>query len=374
MVLNPASSSDRPLRYQQQMRRFNNARVEVKHRGTLPSQPDVEGFRATVTNFLVETTPELFEIDFNSISLSSLVQSDDVRTALQAAETAAEAGQFGEALEQAAKAFHLSLRNHQWFETPRLFDPTYVARELRQRGRQRDRSLLAFSGFIRSFEAVAEMGESLGEAITILAYHLDYDGYRYLRTYGPVIHIVGSPAWLRIGRRNRRQIDLSLTDVLRSPSTLLFALRALAGPRCLLAPFCRQPQDDVAVALARAAQSLRQPGGSNTHFHFGLVGLSHRGPIRHHVYTHRSAPSRTTPIAIRTSAACRRGRGDREDLLFGDSAGGGGRADDGGGGRNGGFSGGGDVFSALASSAAVAGDVNYSHSEGSGGAWVCGRS
>jgi hypothetical protein len=72
--------------------------------------------------------------------LSSLVQSDDVRTALQAAETAAEAGQFGEALEQAAKAFHLSLRNHRWFETPRLFDPTYVARELRQRGRQRDRS------------------------------------------------------------------------------------------------------------------------------------------------------------------------------------------------------------------------------------------
>jgi hypothetical protein len=72
------SNADRPLRYQQQMRRFNNAHVEVKHRGTLPSQPDVEGFRATVTNFLVETTPELFEIDFNSISLSSLVQSDGV--------------------------------------------------------------------------------------------------------------------------------------------------------------------------------------------------------------------------------------------------------------------------------------------------------
>ena len=35
------------------------------------------------------------------------------------------------------------------------------------------------------------MGEDLGEAITILAYHLDYNGYRYLRTYGPVIHIVG---------------------------------------------------------------------------------------------------------------------------------------------------------------------------------------
>jgi hypothetical protein len=104
------------------MRRFNNARVEVKHRGTLPSQPDVEGFRATVTNFLVETTPELFQTDFISISLSSLVRADDVRSALQAAETAAQADQFKEALEHAAKAFHLCLRNaaSPWGKRPRM--------------------------------------------------------------------------------------------------------------------------------------------------------------------------------------------------------------------------------------------------------------
>ena len=36
--------------------RFNNARVEVKHRGTLPSRHDVEGFRFTVTTFLIETS------------------------------------------------------------------------------------------------------------------------------------------------------------------------------------------------------------------------------------------------------------------------------------------------------------------------------
>lgn len=180
------SKADRPLRYQQPMQRFNNARVEVKHRGTLPSQHDVEGFRATVTTFLIELTPELFDIIFDAISLSSLVQADGVRSALQAAETAVQIDQFGEALEQAAKAFHLSLRNYQWFETPHLFDPTDAARGLWQRGQ----SLSDFN-FTRSFEAVARMGEDLGEAITILAHHLDYDGYRYLRTYGPVIHVVG---------------------------------------------------------------------------------------------------------------------------------------------------------------------------------------
>jgi hypothetical protein len=216
-------NADRPLRYQQQMRRFNNARVEVKHRGTLPSQQDVEGFRATVTNFLVETTPELFEIDFNKISLSSLLQSDDVRAALQAAETAAEAGQFGEALEQAAKAFHLSLRHHRWFETPRLFDPTDAAHELRQRGRQLDRSLIDFSGYTRSFEAIAEMGRALARRSqywpTILT--MTDTG-----TFGPTVRsytLWGLAAWLRIGRRNRRQIDLSLTNALHSLSTRLFA-------------------------------------------------------------------------------------------------------------------------------------------------------
>ena len=181
------SKASRPLQYQQPMQRFNNARVEVKHRGTLPSQHDVEGFRSTVTNFLAETTPELFDITFDNISLSSLVRADDVRSALQAAETAAEAGEFGEVLEQAAMAFHLSLRRYRSHD-PRLFDPiSVVADEVRAQGRWIDAGL---RGSSRLFEAIAQMGESLGEAITVLAYHLDYDGYQHLQTYGPTIYDV----------------------------------------------------------------------------------------------------------------------------------------------------------------------------------------
>lgn len=178
----------------------------------LPIQQHIEEFRSAVTAFLTETTPKVFQIEFESISLSSLVRADDVRSALLAAETAAEAGQFGEALEQAAKAFHLSLRNHRWFETPRLFDPTDIARDLRRRGRQLDLSLLDFSGFTRSFEAVAEMGESLGEAITILAYHLDYDGYRRLRTYGPTIYPTEGLAGMSMHWTQEPTTDRAIVD------------------------------------------------------------------------------------------------------------------------------------------------------------------
>jgi hypothetical protein len=205
------SKAGLPLPYEPQMRHFNDARVAVKHKGLLPIQQQIEEFRSVVTAFLTDPTPKVFQIEFDSISLSSLVRSDDVRTALQAAETAAEAGQFGEALEQATKAFHLSLRNYRWFETPRLFDPTDAARDLRQRARH-DRMVSDFSSFTRSFEAVAAMGESLGEAITILAHHLDYDGYRRLRTYGPVVYQSEGLAGMSMHWTQEPTTDRSIVD------------------------------------------------------------------------------------------------------------------------------------------------------------------
>ncbi|MBB4199195.1 hypothetical protein GGD83_003006 [Rhodoblastus sphagnicola] len=176
------------LPYQEQMRRFNNARVEVKHRGTLPSRHDVEGFRATITAFLADAAPKLFEIEFDSISLSALVRSDEVRSALQAAEAAVREEQFPAALEHAAKAFRLSLRLHRYGDPPlnedkRLFDPTDVASDVKWRGQEHG----SFGRPSKLLDAVADMGQSLGEAITIIAYNLDYDGYRYIRTYGPVV-------------------------------------------------------------------------------------------------------------------------------------------------------------------------------------------
>jgi hypothetical protein len=205
------SKAGLPLPYEPQMRHFNDARVAVKHKGLLPIQQQIEEFRSVVTAFLTDATPKVFQIEFDSISLSSLVRSDDVRTAVQAAETAAEAGQFGEALEQATKAFHLSLRNYRWFETPRLFDPTDAARDLRQRARH-DRMVSDFSSFTRSFEAVAAMGESLGEAITILAHHLDYDGYRRLRTYGPVVYQSEGLAGMSMHWTQEPTTDRSIVD------------------------------------------------------------------------------------------------------------------------------------------------------------------
>ena len=144
----------------------------------------------------------------------------------------------------------------------------------------------------------------------------------------------------------------------------------------------RQPQDHVAVALAGAAHSIAKREVVMSPI--STLACRSITPLDQWqascLYPPRSAPSPTTPIAIGTSAARPAGAlGIGRGFAFGDSAGGGG-ADDSGGGFSGGFGGGGggggDVLSAFASVAAgaFAGDVNYSHSEGPGGAWVCGRS
>jgi hypothetical protein len=74
-----------PLTRKEQMDQFNRARVEIKHRGTLPAHMHVEEFRGTVSDFLDENSLRIFEIKFDDISLSGLVRTESVRSALEAA-------------------------------------------------------------------------------------------------------------------------------------------------------------------------------------------------------------------------------------------------------------------------------------------------
>lgn len=223
------SAAGLPLPYQPQMRGFNSARVEVKHRGLLPIQQQIEEFRSAVTAFLTEAVTKVFQIAFDSISLSSLVRADDVRSALQAAEAAAEAGQFDEALEQAAKAFHLSLRQHRWLATPRLFDPTDAAHGLRQRGRQLDQGLqtsAASRDRLKRSHRWVRASARRSQSWPTISTMTDTD------TFGPTVQPYtlrrGLLACLCIGCRSRRQIERSLTDASPSPSTRLFAWRGVS--------------------------------------------------------------------------------------------------------------------------------------------------
>jgi hypothetical protein len=142
-----------------------------------------------VIELLERTSPQLFGVAFDD-ALSILVRSRDVRTNLQDAEKALARRDLEAAILNSALAFRRALRNFRFGDPPRslgrlLFDPTSPNSLRTGRFRPALDSLFA--------RTIGEAFEQINEAITIVAYNLDYDGYRHLLTFGPVVHELLGP-------------------------------------------------------------------------------------------------------------------------------------------------------------------------------------
>jgi hypothetical protein len=166
------------------MDRLNRARVNLKHGGVLPAHNEIAGFRDAVISFLDENALSLLGVNFNDVSLTSMIRSDDVRGPLERAETALSVGNLRDVMEEAARTFTVSLRR---FESrPRSsaypWGRTYSLRS-------------ANAGLFSNFGAIDDVKRSLDrvvdvftEAITIVAYNLDFDSYLMFKTHAPVVH------------------------------------------------------------------------------------------------------------------------------------------------------------------------------------------
>jgi hypothetical protein len=173
------------------MSRLNRARGNLKHGGVLPAHQEIAGFRTAVTGFLEDNALLLLGVNLNDVSLTSMIRSDDVRGPLERAETSLSVGDLQGAMGEVASAFTVSLRRFE--RRPRastavgpfsLRDATVslfgvfgqdtgdeVGRELHDIRRTLDRVVDVFS-----------------EAITVVAYNLDFDSYLMFKTHAPVVH------------------------------------------------------------------------------------------------------------------------------------------------------------------------------------------
>lgn len=102
----------RPLSGREEMGRLNESRISLKHKGTLPSTLDIEGYRSACMNFFKENTNPIFGIDFESISLISLVKYPDVQSKLQAAEKLKSEGNLQGAINEIGIAFKLMIDDY----------------------------------------------------------------------------------------------------------------------------------------------------------------------------------------------------------------------------------------------------------------------
>jgi hypothetical protein len=100
------------LTQKEAMRRLNQARVDFKHFGLMPSQIDFDGFRVTATLFLEENTPTIFGRGFDSISLVDLIESAAARESLRNAERQLGQDQTKESVASSKIAFEQILEEH----------------------------------------------------------------------------------------------------------------------------------------------------------------------------------------------------------------------------------------------------------------------
>jgi len=87
------------------MRRFNKARINLKHHGNLVSKIDLESFKILINEFFIENTKNAYEIDFDTISLVDLITYKKAKEHLTLAENYIKNKDYSEAIIKITIAF-----------------------------------------------------------------------------------------------------------------------------------------------------------------------------------------------------------------------------------------------------------------------------
>lgn len=164
------------LSQKESCRRLNKSRVNLKHYGILPSPSDIEGFRATATNFFIDNTPLIFKCEFDQISLIDLVNCEKSRNELELSMKDIEIEDYSSALDHLALAFSHLIHDYerrkttQYGTSPFFFGKSLTFNNSFHMG-IKEQNLSEF------IDKVKESIESMQEAIKILSFGFDYRKY-----------------------------------------------------------------------------------------------------------------------------------------------------------------------------------------------------
>lgn len=173
------------LTQKESMRRLNKSRVALKHHGTLPSRLDIEAFRATTTNFFEENAPLVFGIEFDAISMLSLIEDPNARSTLEQADLLLRLeGDREEALDMIALAFNQLIDGYEDSKRGRLGrSPFFFGGSLTFLDsffmRVEDRKLAEF------IDKTKESLEAMQTAMKVMSLGLDYRRYAKFRLLTP---------------------------------------------------------------------------------------------------------------------------------------------------------------------------------------------
>lgn len=160
------------------LQQLNNARVSFKHYGILPPRKEIGKWTRDAENALAALSRELLGIEFESVSLVSLIHNQAAANFLAGAEGALRVGRLLQAVEFAKKGFNLQLH-----ETP--FFPAHSARAARKP---------ASSGEPLARNLALRM-EAVESKLDMLAHGISLPDYRRFAALTPSANLTEGGTW-----------------------------------------------------------------------------------------------------------------------------------------------------------------------------------
>ncbi len=169
------------LTLKESMRNLNARRINMKHKGLLPANSEVEISRVNASDFFEQNTLLQFGIDYKEISLVNLVNYKDVRNFLTKSQDALDNGRSDESIENVAYAFYELLHAYesnksQWGNSPFSFGKSMGFMSSSHLGINRNSD--TFKRELGDFvDKVKDSIESLQLAVKITSIGIDYREY-----------------------------------------------------------------------------------------------------------------------------------------------------------------------------------------------------
>ncbi len=187
------------------MERLNESRKAFKHHGTLPSSFDIEKFRSSVADFFEENTSTIFNIEFNSISLHTLVQNGKVKSLLCDVDILLKQNERQEAIDKIAVAFAQLLGDARQTKFGWRHESLFFLDSASNRLSSGDTKDLN-KNFVRHVNSLDTTVKELQEAMSIFTLGFDYQKYIKFKLWTPrTVLYMGQTEYQVPGRLNSDQ-------------------------------------------------------------------------------------------------------------------------------------------------------------------------
>ncbi len=162
------------------MKRLNDARVSLKHKGLLLHESVIESCRVNSKDFFIENTPIIFGFEFSDISLIDVIENDKIKKILKEVKQFSNNGQFKDALEHIAVSFNELISGYEKNRSS-LMESIFYFDDLHESDFEFDTNL--FGNYIGGFEKIFNTLKEMQYSLKLLSFNID------IRKYARFLHL-----------------------------------------------------------------------------------------------------------------------------------------------------------------------------------------